>query len=181
MRAGRRTGTGLGFTRLTTLGGAAVTSSADESVTAGDPHGPDAHTEEPLGRFTLDAVSLFLFSAACGLTHRIHYDEGYARGEGFDGLPVQGPLQGALIAQVFQEMATQSGRRLAALQIRHVRPAYAGQEIRLIRAATRPAASTGQDSTGPDRAEEIDFRLETSSGAAVAVGTISLAPGAWPT
>jgi hydroxyacyl-ACP dehydratase HTD2-like protein with hotdog domain len=148
-----------------------VTSSTDGPVPAGDPRGSGAHTEEPLGRFTLDAVSLFLFSAACGLTHRIHYDEGYARSEGFDGLPVQGPLQGALIAQVFQEMARQSGRRLAALQIRHVSPAYAGQEFRLIQAATRPAADT----------EEIGFRLETSSGTAVAVGTISLAPGAWPT
>jgi hypothetical protein len=173
-----------------------VTSSTDGPVPAGDPRGSDAHAEEPLGRFTLDAVSLFLFSAACGLTHRIHYDEGYARSEGFDGLPVQGPLQGALIAQVFQEMARQSGRRLAALQIRHVSPAYAGQEFRLIQAATRPASDAASDSTAPDstapdstapdstppgRVEEIDFRLETTSGTAVAMGTISLAPGAWPT
>jgi hypothetical protein len=164
-----------------------VTISTGGPVPAGDQQRPGAHSAKPLGRFTLDAVSLFLFSAACGLTHRIHYDEGYARSEGFDGLPVQGPLQGALIAQVFHEMARQSGRRLAALQIRHVSPAYAGQEFRLIQAAPGRLApgSTAPDGTAPDGtapggAEEFGFRLETSSGTAVATGTISLAPGGWP-
>ena len=140
-----------------------MTSSAGAQVPAGDRRDP-----ELLGRFALDAVSLFLFSAACGLTHRIHYDEGYARREGFDGLPVQGPLQGALVAEAFQAIARQSGCRLAALQIRHVSPVYAGQEFRLIQDATRRADAEYQ-------AGEFDFRLETSSGTAVATGTVTLA------
>jgi hydroxyacyl-ACP dehydratase HTD2-like protein with hotdog domain len=148
------------------------------------PQGPEATPGEAVRSFTLDPVSLFLFSAACGLTHRIHYDEEYARREGFDGLPVQGPLQGALISQAFDEIARRSGRRLAALEIRHVAPAYADREL-LLRASTAragpgaPDSDTAQNDTGQP-VELIDFRLETSLGVAVTVGTASLAPGSPP-
>jgi hydroxyacyl-ACP dehydratase HTD2-like protein with hotdog domain len=150
-----------------------VTPSADRPSPPGGETGSGTQPGESLASFGLDAVSLFLFSAACGLTHRIHYDERYARSEGFDGLPVQGPLQGALIAQVFDQVARRSGRRLAALQIKHVSPAYAGQEFRLI---PEPARLVGPGSP----AEEIGFRLVTGSGTVVSTGTASLALASAP-
>jgi acyl dehydratase len=100
-------------------------------------------------RVTLDPVDLFLFSAACGLTHRIHYDRDYARAEGFAGLPVQGPFQGALIAQAFSDLAQRTGRRLAGLTVRHVAPAYDGRELRL---RTGPSTTTAASPTGPGSA-----------------------------
>lgn len=147
-----------------------MTLTADARPPAGGQDDP----EPPLGRFTLDAVSLFLFSAACGLTHRIHYDEGYARREGFDGLPVQGPLEGALVAEAFHAVARRSGRRLAALQIRHLRPVCARQEFRLIHDAPRRVDAEGRARVG-GKGDEIRFRLETGSGIALAAGTVILA------
>ena len=49
--------------------------------------------------WTVDAgpVLLFRFSALTFNSHRIHYDERYARSEGYPGLLVQGPLQAALM------------------------------------------------------------------------------------
>ena len=50
-------------------------------------------------RWTIEAspVLLFRFSAFTFNGHRIHYDEPYARAEGYGGLVVHGPLQAALM------------------------------------------------------------------------------------
>ena len=47
---------------------------------------------------TVDPVLLFRFSALTYNAHRIHYDREYARGEGYPGLVVHGPLQALLMA-----------------------------------------------------------------------------------
>jgi hydroxyacyl-ACP dehydratase HTD2-like protein with hotdog domain len=76
-----------------------------------------------------DAVDLFLFSAAVGLAHRIHYDVEFARGEGLDGVPVHGPLQAAYLSQLVSRWARESGGRLSAMKVRHRRPVLAGQTV----------------------------------------------------
>lgn len=76
-----------------------------------------------------DAVDLFLFSAAVGLSHRIHYDIDFARSEGLDGLPVHGPLQAAYLSQLVSRWARQQSGRLSAMMIRHRKPVLAGQEL----------------------------------------------------
>jgi 3-methylfumaryl-CoA hydratase len=48
----------------------------------------------------VDPVLLFRFSALTYNAHRIHYDRDYARGEGYPGLVVHGPLQALLMAEL---------------------------------------------------------------------------------
>ena len=50
-------------------------------------------------------VELFRFSAATGNPHRIHYDQAYARREGYEDVLVQGPLHGSLIIQYLLDWA----------------------------------------------------------------------------
>jgi 3-methylfumaryl-CoA hydratase len=61
------------------------------------------HSVAPAGRdwpVTVDPVLLFRFSALTYNAHRIHYDREYARGEGYPGLLVHGPLQALLMAEL---------------------------------------------------------------------------------
>ncbi len=50
-------------------------------------------------RVEVNPVLLFRFSALTYNAHRIHYDRDYARGEGYPGLLVHGPLQALLMAE----------------------------------------------------------------------------------
>jgi hydroxyacyl-ACP dehydratase HTD2-like protein with hotdog domain len=88
-----------------------------------------------------DEVSLFLFSAATWLPHRIHYDRDYAMSEGHRDLLVHGPLQGSYLVQMVHEWLAQRGGVLESFRYRHVAPAYVGREL-LCRAAISPAAPT---------------------------------------
>jgi 3-methylfumaryl-CoA hydratase len=75
----------------------------------------------------VDPVLLFRFSALTYNAHRIHYDRDYARGEGYPGLVVHGPLQALLMAEL--------ARRDAALPVlcdysyRLVAPLFDGQGL----------------------------------------------------
>ncbi|WP_181778981.1 FAS1-like dehydratase domain-containing protein [Pseudonocardia pini] len=55
-------------------------------------------------------VQLFRFSAATWNSHRIHYDEGYARSEGYPGVLVQSHLHGSLLSQTVLNWAGPHGR-----------------------------------------------------------------------
>src|ERR1700728_34407 len=88
-----------------------------------------------------DEVSLFLFSAATWLPHRIHYDRDYAMSEGHQDLLVHGPLQGSYLVQMVHEWLAQRGGVLESFQYRHVAPAYVGREL-LCRAIISLAAPT---------------------------------------
>lgn len=56
--------------------------------------------EVPIQTRTPDAVDLFMFSSAAWLLHRIHYDLAFAtESDGYPGLVVHGPLQGAYLVQ----------------------------------------------------------------------------------
>ena len=77
----------------------------------------------------LDALDLFMFSAASWLLHRIHYDPHYAEAEGHQRLLIQGPFQGVLMVQALRRWLDPTAR-LIALSYRHLAPAYLGDELR---------------------------------------------------
>jgi len=55
---------------------------------------------------------LFRFSAVTWNTHRIHYDEPYARFEGHDGILVQATMHGAFLLQMVTQFAGLAGQVL---------------------------------------------------------------------
>ena len=63
---------------------------------------------------TVDPVLLFRFSALTYNAHRIHYDLQYARGEGYPGLVVHGPLQALLMAEQVRPIGSEYSYRLVA-------------------------------------------------------------------
>lgn len=81
---------------------------------------------EPLSR-TPTEVDLFLYSAALGTAHRIHYDRDFARDvDGLPNLVVHGPLQSAYLSEFCSAWAASVGGRLARLRYRHVTAAAVG-------------------------------------------------------
>jgi hydroxyacyl-ACP dehydratase HTD2-like protein with hotdog domain len=78
---------------------------------------------------TPDIITLFEFSAACWLPHRIHYDLEYATSEGHEGLVVHGPLQGCYLALMASEWADQHGGELIRIAYRHKQKAIAGRKL----------------------------------------------------
>lgn len=72
----------------------------------------------------VDEVDLFLFSAACWLPHRIHFDRAFARDEGLADVPVQGPLQAAWLSDMVAEWADVEGGRLRSMTTRNLLSAF---------------------------------------------------------
>ena len=70
---------------------------APEPAAAPDAQPPPADPGD--WRVEVNPVLLFRFSALTYNAHRIHYDRDYARGEGYPGLLVHGPLQALLMAE----------------------------------------------------------------------------------
>ena len=60
-------------------------------------------------------VQLFRYSAATWNSHRIHYDQGYARGEGYPAVLVQSHLHGAFLTRLCTDWLRGNGfiRRLS--------------------------------------------------------------------
>ncbi|MFC9840279.1 hypothetical protein ACFVKB_41910 [Rhodococcus sp. NPDC127530] len=76
---------------------------------------------------SIDPVLLFRFSAAAGVSHRIHWDEKYAQEvEGYPGLVVQGPLQTILMAE---GLRTRRQRTPRALDYRYLAPLIANRRM----------------------------------------------------
>jgi 3-methylfumaryl-CoA hydratase len=74
-------------------------------------------------------VDLFRFSAATYNSHRIHYDQAYARGEeGYPDLVVHGPFTAA---KLFDLAARGAGAPLTAFSFRAQAPLFVGQPVRL--------------------------------------------------
>jgi hydroxyacyl-ACP dehydratase HTD2-like protein with hotdog domain len=76
------------------------------------------------GAHRCDAVDLFLFSAACWLPHRLHYDAQFAETEGMSALPVHGPLQASWLSSLVDQWARAQGGVLVEMSARNVSPAY---------------------------------------------------------
>lgn len=81
------------------------------------------------GNFAADSRLLFRYSALTFNTHRIHYDERYARDvEGYPGLVVHGPLQATLLLNA---IAKRLGHPEFRFSYRGVAPLFAGQGAEL--------------------------------------------------
>lgn len=91
-----------------------------------DPTGWDVHR-----KLLPDSRLLFRYSALTFNTHRIHYDEPYARDiERYRGLVVHGPLMASLLLQL---AASEFGEnRLESFGFRAISPAIAGEELNLL-------------------------------------------------
>lgn len=79
-----------------------------------------------------DEIDLFLFSAACWLPHRIHYDHDFARLDGHEGLVVHGPFQIARLLEAANVWASAGGGRVTGTNFRHVASAYVGERLRIV-------------------------------------------------
>jgi 3-methylfumaryl-CoA hydratase len=107
----------------------------------------------------VDPVLLFRFSALTYNAHRIHYDRDYARGEGYPGLVVHGPLQALLMAELARREMTQS--TLCDYAYRLVAPLFDGQGLIV-------SASAEQDA--------IRVAARDSAGRTTATGVLSARP-----
>lgn len=76
----------------------------------------------------VDAVLLFRFSALTYNAHRIHYDESYAREEGYPAVVVQGPLTALLLGELVRKTAGKSPKEF---EFRTLEPLFVNSPIRL--------------------------------------------------
>ncbi len=108
--------------------GLALTEAQDLVYRAGDgaPADPAAapRDETAAESWVADPVLLFRYSALTFNGHRIHYDPGHARAEGYPGLVVHGPL----LATLLLELARRLGHdRPARFGFRATAPVFAGE------------------------------------------------------
>ena len=91
---------------------------------AGKPPPQPAPRADPPWRKKIRASEalLFRYSALIFNAHRIHYDRDYARGEGYDGLVVHGPLIATYLLELVRERRPEA--RLAAFTYRAVSPLF---------------------------------------------------------
>lgn len=118
--------------------------------------------------FVVDEAEMAAFQLLSGDTSRIHTDEAYARGRGFDGVIVYGGIMLAKLSHVVgMQMPGPNGVSMS-WQIDYRKPLYVGQpaEIALEVASVSPATGV------------IEGRFKiTSGGKTLATGrTQSLAP-----
>lgn len=100
---------------------------------------PPADRGRPTG-FTVvetihpDPVLLFRYSAAAGVSHRIHYDLDYTKkAEGYPNLIVHGPLQATLLADL---AARHLGRSLKTFEYRMLKPAFVDSPFHCVASAS---------------------------------------------
>ncbi len=75
-------------------------------------------------------IELFRFSAVTFNSHRIHYDDAYAREEeGYPALVVHGPLSAT---RVIGSIEHHTGRRLAAFRYRATAPMFVGRALAIV-------------------------------------------------
>lgn len=67
--------------------------------------GQEISLQEPI-----DSQRLVIWAAASGDFYQIHYDEGFAKGTGLDGLIVHGALKGMLVGRLLDEWTGADGR-----------------------------------------------------------------------
>lgn len=83
---------------------------------------PRPPAREPSLTLDVDAALLFRFSALTYNAHRIHYDHGYAKQEGYRDLVVHGPLQALMMGELVRRtgvdlLGTEYAYRLVAPMI----------------------------------------------------------------
>jgi hydroxyacyl-ACP dehydratase HTD2-like protein with hotdog domain len=98
-------------------------------------------------------IQLFRYSAATWNGHRIHYDQSYARSEGYPGVLVQSHLHGAMLTRLFTDWISGRGhlRRLSVSVRRYAVPG----DVLVCRGTV--TAVTNDAATGTTR---VDIDLE---------------------
>lgn len=81
-----------------------------------------------IAQFSVDERSIFRYSALTFNTHRIHYDQRWARHEGYSDIVVQGPLQATLLARARNISAPQADADLG-VDIRFSAPVLGPQQL----------------------------------------------------
>jgi hydroxyacyl-ACP dehydratase HTD2-like protein with hotdog domain len=110
--------------------------------------------ELPAMRHEPSPLALFRFSAVTWNSHRIHYDEAFAREEGHDGLLVQSTLRGHQLLTVVQGWLGERGS-VSAFSWRNLRPALAGREV-MCRGRVSGGHVTGSAVTLTVELQELD-------------------------
>ena len=90
---------------------------------------PAAGTEMPPLTAALDLPALVAYAGATWDWHRLHYDPGYAAGQGLPGPAVDGQLLGALLARALREWLGPEAA-LRRMSFRFARPVFAGETVR---------------------------------------------------
>jgi len=88
----------------------------------------DVGEQMPALTVTVDETQLFFFSAATYNGHRIHYDQQWAKAEGYDDVLVQGPLQAALLARAIGDWIGGRGR-LVSFAVQNRAVAHPGERL----------------------------------------------------
>lgn len=102
-------------------------------LSEGEAAGADAGWQRTLRP---DSRLLFRLSALTANSHRIHYDEPYARGtEGYPGLVVHGPLLALLMLELVRD------KRIRSLSYRLRHPVFAGEHLRAVGEPAETGAS----------------------------------------
>ena len=85
-------------------------------------------SELPQVAYTPSRLQLFRFSAVTWNSHRIHYDEAYARSEGHADVVVQSTLRGEQLLGVVRSWLGDRGE-IRAFEWRNLLPAYPDQTV----------------------------------------------------
>lgn len=105
-----------------------MTAHAGGALSVGEPI-PEIHR-------TPEVIDMVLYSGVLWATHKIHYDEGYSKSEGYADMLVHAPLQGAYLSQLITEWIGDRGM-LAYLKYRNVSPAPIGGTLTIGGSITR--------------------------------------------
>jgi hypothetical protein len=104
--------------------------------------------------FDVDPIVLFRFSALTYNAHRIHYDRGYATGEGYPDLVVHGPLQALMMGELIRRSGVPTvGKQFS---YRLVAPTFGAQRLTVTATAE-----------GPDFSAQVRDALDPSHAACV--------------
>jgi 3-methylfumaryl-CoA hydratase len=110
-------------------------------------------------------VQLFLFSAATGNPHRIHYDKPYAvEVAGHRDLLVHGPLLGALLAATLSTWLGPASQ-LVAISVQNRASAYVDRPLLIA------AAVTGKRVDGSRKLIDLDVSVSRDDGVVCVPGT----------
>lgn len=123
--------------------------------------------EIPSLSVTLGAAQLFMMSAVTLNAHRIHYDEAWARHEGYEERVIHGPFHGEVIVQTVQRWLGTEGW-LAGLECTNRRYAVLGDTLTGRGRVTRLYEQDGQHRA------DLDVWAERQDGQVTAPGTATV-------
>jgi hydroxyacyl-ACP dehydratase HTD2-like protein with hotdog domain len=110
-------------------------------------------------------AQLFLFSAATGNPHRIHYDRPYAvEVAGHRDLLVQGPLLGALLAAALSDWLGPASQ-LVRISVQNRASAYVDRPLLIV------AVVTGKREAGRRKLIDLDVSVNRDDGVVCVPGT----------